>query len=108
MNLIPAAEAPQLLPPDVASSGLTLGIRPHDLELTPPEVGVLRGRIDVVEPLGHARIVHVGAGTTMRLTAVVSADTVVSPGDAVGLSPRSGRLHLYDAAGARLADPRFH
>ena len=106
MNLIPAAALPRETLPRTRPAGgeFTVGIRPHDLEMTTTDAGPLRGRVDVVEPLGHARIVHVAAGDGLRLTAVVASDAPVAPGDAVGLRPRGDRLHLFDAAGTRLSD----
>jgi ABC-type sugar transport system ATPase subunit len=106
MNLIPAAALPRETLPRTRPAGgeFTVGIRPHDLEMTTTDAGPLRGRVDVVEPLGHARIVHVAAGDGLRLTAVVASDAPVAPGDAVGLRPRGDRLHLFNAAGTRLSD----
>ena len=105
MNLIPAAAVPRdILPPQAPPPDeFTVGIRPHDLELTAADAGLLRGRVDVVEPLGHARIVHVATGDDLRVTVVASNDVHAAAGDTVGLSLRPDRLHLFDATGTRLS-----
>jgi ABC-type sugar transport system ATPase subunit len=75
------------------------GVRPHDVDLTPPESGDALGRVDVVEPLGAATIVHMGIDSrpprTMRL--VVPADSAPAVGDRVGIRIRRDRVHLFDA-----------
>ncbi|MEZ5316772.1 MAG: ABC transporter ATP-binding protein [Vicinamibacterales bacterium] len=61
----------------------TAGIRPQDVGLTTPADGVIAGRVEVIEPVGHVQTVHVAADD-VRLVAVVAADQPVAPGDAVG------------------------
>jgi ABC-type sugar transport system ATPase subunit len=98
MNLVPGrmlgAREPQV----------TAGIRPHDLSLAPPDGDVpLRGVVDVVEPLGHARVVHVAVDADARLTIVTSADTPApQPGVPVGVEVRHDRVHWFDRDGRRV------
>jgi hypothetical protein len=55
----------------------------------------------VVEPLGHASIVHV-TGDGVRLVAVTAPAAAPRPGDVVHVSLPAGRLHLFDRHGQRI------
>jgi ABC-type sugar transport system ATPase subunit len=90
--------------PDGAA--ITLGIRPHDITLTAPEKGDARGRVEVVEPLGTATLIHLRSddGSSELVRVVVSADTRAEVDGRVGLTLRRDRLHLFDAeTGRRLS-----
>lgn len=87
-------------PGDVAGAA-TFGVRPEDLLVEPDAHG--NGTIELVELLGPRYVVIVTVGPR-RLTAVVEASVVAgwptppAPGDAVSVSVRPGRAHLFDAA----------
>jgi multiple sugar transport system ATP-binding protein len=92
--------------PQGVQGEVTFGVRPEDLLVAPDDDG--DGRIELVELLGPRYVVIVGVGTR-RLTAVVEASVLTGwptrprPGDAVSVSVRSGRTHLFEAAtGQRL------
>jgi ABC-type sugar transport system ATPase subunit len=86
-----------------APSGGTMGVRPHDVEIAAPGIDAdLRGTVVVVEPLGHAQIVHVST-TSGRILVVASPDAIVEKGAAVGLRFRPDRLHHFDADGLRIS-----
>ncbi|MDB5529896.1 MAG: carbohydrate transporter ATP-binding protein family [Devosia sp.] len=79
----------------------TLGIRPESIALVAPEEGMLRGRIDLVEPLHPDIFISVDIGGQMLLVRTnTSAKPVV--GDEVGLRLETGSLHLFDADGKRM------
>jgi ABC-type sugar transport system ATPase subunit len=82
----------------------TAGIRPHDVELVAPEGADLCGSVDIVEPLGHAQVVHV-ATPAGRLLAVIAPDRRVTAGDTVGIRIPLDRLHRFDEQGMRIAHP---
>jgi ABC-type sugar transport system ATPase subunit len=82
----------------------TAGIRPHDVELVEDDRADLRGRIDIIEPLGHAQVVHVSSPQG-RIIAVVSPDRRMTAGDAVGVRVAEERLHRFDQQGRRIPDP---
>jgi ABC-type sugar transport system ATPase subunit len=86
------------LPP--VGTRVRLGIRPHDLALTDAAAADVRGRIDVVEPLGSATVVHLTGG----LVAVLPPGSAVAAGDAVALRVARERLHLFSADGRRLPE----
>jgi ABC-type sugar transport system ATPase subunit len=79
------------------------GARPQDLALAD---GPIRGQVSLVELLGWEAYVHVDTG---EQTVIVRADGrragELAIGDAVGFSVDPGRLHFFDAVGARLASP---
>jgi multiple sugar transport system ATP-binding protein len=81
---------------------VTLGVRPEDL-LVEPARDDGDGRVELVELLGPRYVLIVKAGSH-RLTAVVEAASVAgwatapAPGDAVSVSVRPGRAHLFDGS----------
>jgi ABC-type sugar transport system ATPase subunit len=105
MNVVEAASCPALargLPQNAAS----IGVRPHDVRLTSvAERHELTGAIELVEPLGHAQIVHVRVDPSTRIVVVVAADARPQPGDTVGLAIPRNRRHVFDRRGRTLTDP---
>src|SRR5690606_12850793 len=103
---VSAAGARLALPLAVeAGARLRLGIRPADVVLCAPGDGDARGRIDVLEALGHELLCHVrleGGGALVR--ALAPADADLREGNEVGLRFPPERVHLFDAeSGRRLA-----
>jgi len=88
------------------SAGVDVGIRPHDVELTAPGAGEADGRVEIVEQLGAATLVHVRAGAphTELVRVVVAADRAIAVQERVGLRLRPDRLHSFDErTGQRLS-----
>jgi ABC-type sugar transport system ATPase subunit len=85
-----------------AEAGMTVGIRPHDVTLVGAASGDFDGRVDLVEPLGHAQIVHISTGARVPLIAVVASDRRVERGMTTGVALRRDRLHTFDARGRRV------
>ena len=85
---------------------VTLGIRPHDIELVAPEQGDARARVDVVEPLGSEVLVHLELPSKAEapfVRAILSPEREINEGDEVGLHFPPERVHLFDAtSGKRL------
>jgi multiple sugar transport system ATP-binding protein len=77
---------------------MTVGVRPHDIELTGPATGDGRGRVDVVEPLGAATLIHVkmNGPASELVRALVPSEARVAVHDQVGLRVRRDRLHFFD------------
>jgi len=92
------------------AAGITLGIRPEDIQRADSataSAGVVRARVELVELLGGEALVHVDAGG-VELTARLPAP-VPRAGSEVGLLIPVERAHLFDReTGARmeLATPR--
>jgi ABC-type sugar transport system ATPase subunit len=80
-----------------------VGIRPHDIDLTPADTGDATGRVEILEPLGPTTLVHVriddAPATLARI--VVQANPRVAIGDRVGFSVRRDRLYFFDATSGR-------
>lgn len=80
---------------------VAVGVRPQDLTHGP---GELRGRAEVVEPLGASILVHArsAAGSAFRLLLPPEADVAVGAPIAARIDP--ARLHLFDTASGRRLD----
>ncbi len=84
-----------------------IGIRPEDLNAVTdgaPDV-LLRGEVTLAERLGGETLVHVRCGAD-QVIAKLAGDTPLRIGDAVTLSARSDRCHLFDASGIALGAPQ--
>jgi ABC-type sugar transport system ATPase subunit len=79
----------------------TDGIRPHDVELVPPGAGDRDAAIRLVEPLGHAQIVHLDTPEG-RLVAVVPPDARMDAGARMGVRLPMSKLHRFGPDGRRL------
>jgi ABC-type sugar transport system ATPase subunit len=92
------------------AAGITLGIRPEDIQradLGRGPAGVLRSRVELAELLGGEALVHLDAGG-VDLTARLPAP-VPPAGSVPGLLIPGDRVHLFDReTGARIepATPR--
>jgi multiple sugar transport system ATP-binding protein len=82
---------------ETRSRDVLAGVRPEDLRLDP---GDGPGRVLVVERLGHETIVWVGIGDE-RLCCRAPAQAPLAPDQPVRLIADAGRVHLFDADGAR-------
>jgi ABC-type sugar transport system ATPase subunit len=81
---------------------LFLGVRPEHVGLCAVDKGVGNGDVLVVEPRGNETIVHLNVGgqpLVARLPGLVD----VQLGTRVGVKLDRSRLHLFDAAGMRIA-----
>jgi multiple sugar transport system ATP-binding protein len=81
------------------SSGVTLGVRPEDVELVAPgdEHATLTTTVDVVEPMGDENVVHLALGES-TLVATVPGMRRVEVGSEVGIHLPESALHLFDGA----------
>ena len=85
-----------------------LGVRPHDIELTRPAEGHGLGRVEIVEPLGSATVLHLRIeGLSDRLLrVVVPSDAPIAVDEHVGFRINLKHLHLFDErTGVRLNPP---
>lgn len=91
---VPGTWKKQLL--DFGKEQITLGIRPHDLQLKQEEgYTKISGEVDVFEFLGEESHITMTLGGEW-VTAVVSADEQFKPGDRVDLYMPAERIHLFD------------
>jgi len=101
---------PALLPPsgeEGGRRGVTLGIRPEDVELaTAGDVNVLEARVEVVEPLGYDTLVTCREGPWL-LVARAGPGFTRSLGSPVGLRLDPHRVRLFaSGSGERLVAGR--
>ncbi len=99
MNLIPGPAAELHIP-----SGVTAGIRPHDVAIG--REGSIAATVDVVEPRGYDTIVHLRARIANGRSIVAVTGGVPRVGDAVRLLIPADRIHLFDGDGKRMVRPR--
>jgi multiple sugar transport system ATP-binding protein len=89
---------PATLAPHVGRT-LTVGVRAEDLRLGDPVPGggVIRARVDAIEPLGAETLLLVAADG-FEATARLGRDVAARVGDLVTLSFDPGAVHLFDPA----------
>ena len=88
----------------------TVGLRPQAMRLAAPEGGMVRGTVEVVEPMGWETFVHVATEGDEAATRLVVHCAGAPPfglraGDPVGVSFELGRAHLFGADGTLLKHP---
>ncbi|MEM7717673.1 MAG: sn-glycerol-3-phosphate ABC transporter ATP-binding protein UgpC [Pseudomonadota bacterium] len=75
--------------------GVTLGIRPEDFLLDPPEA-VVEGPVAVREPLGHETLIYVGLDDG-EIIAKADGRTPPKVGQTVRLGALENNMHIFDA-----------
>jgi sn-glycerol 3-phosphate transport system ATP-binding protein len=75
--------------------GRILGIRPEHLDITPSEGWTLS--VDTVELLGAERLVHARLGSETLTLRLDESRPAPQPGTTFNATPRSDRLHWFDA-----------
>jgi len=92
----------------VGAQEVTLGVRPEHVRVetggVPESSPGIPATVDVVEPMGSEMFVYLNVGT-INLTARVSPNTLLRPGDKVTASFEAGRLHFFAAGGSRMQAP---
>jgi ABC-type sugar transport system ATPase subunit len=80
-----------------------VGVRPHDIDVVAPGEGDALGRVEIVEPLGPATLLHVAleGAEEARIRVVTGDARRLTVGDRVGLSVRRERLHWFDGRTGR-------
>jgi multiple sugar transport system ATP-binding protein len=79
-----------------------VGVRPEHVALCAPDQGMVTALVRAVEPLGPDTLVRLDA-LGQPLVARVPGLPDLRPGDRAGVKLGRQHLHLFDAAGARLA-----
>jgi multiple sugar transport system ATP-binding protein len=93
---------PVKLPPlhgSTTGKSVVLGIRPHDLTVTPD--GALRGRVRLIERLGNETIVRVALPGDIDITAVFPGQDTIETGQAIALGFKPEAAHLFGPDGER-------
>ncbi|MBX0325148.1 ABC transporter ATP-binding protein [Halomicroarcula sp. F13] len=78
------------------ATGVTLGVRPEDIELA-TEAGpdTVEGTVEVVEPMGRENLIHLDVGGT-ELVASVAGEYDIDFGQTVRLRFPRDRVHVFD------------
>jgi ABC-type sugar transport system ATPase subunit len=83
-----------------AEGAVTYGIRPEHVDIAGDgETGRWTGVVQFAERLGSDTFLHVDVTGIGRMIVRADGDTNVPAGSSVGLTPRAGREHRFDAAG---------
>jgi multiple sugar transport system ATP-binding protein len=99
MNFLPG----NVIPGQGGSSAI-LGIRPHDVTLTPPGSGDLDALVDVVEPRGSELLVYLRLGAQAdgpELRVVAPPETAVEADRVMGVRFDKERLHWFETEGGK-------
>ncbi|GAB4360438.1 MAG: sn-glycerol-3-phosphate ABC transporter ATP-binding protein UgpC [Immundisolibacter sp.] len=85
----------------------TLGLRPEHLQILTAGGGktAFSARLELVEELGEARIVHLRLADGTSLTVRHHHDNLPASGETVAVGPTGPHWHLFDADGRRVAGP---
>ncbi|MCT8159893.1 ABC transporter ATP-binding protein [Pseudoruegeria sp. SHC-113] len=78
---------------------VSVGVRPEHITLGASGTGACDGVVDVLEYLGADTFVIIDAGPLGQITVRVTGDSVLAPGEPVGLTFDPERLHFFDADG---------
>ena len=90
--------------PAGAAGEITLGIRPEAIELVADGAdGALPATVELVESVGADQYLSVSLGADSRAIVRVGADRAVAEGAAVHVRLGPSGIHLFDAAGDRIA-----
>ena len=86
-------------------SEIVVGIRPHDIRLTPIGEGDGVGRIAIAESLGSVTVIHLRVeGLPDLVRVAVPPDVPVRVDDPVGFRVRRDRVHAFDRRTGRRLD----
>src|SRR6476469_1926466 len=101
MNFLPREEVPSAIPP----RGVTLGIRPHDIQILASWAGDENAYVELVAARGNEQLVYLclrgnNQGPAIRVGA--PPETGVEPERTVGLRFDREKLHWFDEQGRRV------
>jgi ABC-type sugar transport system ATPase subunit len=88
-----------VLPVAAAPGSVRLGIRPEHIELRAPGQGDLDGLVILRETLGGDAYLYVRLAHGETVVVRAEGDTLLAPGETVGLALTPRRLHQFDATG---------
>jgi multiple sugar transport system ATP-binding protein len=80
----------------------TLGIRPHDIDLSEGGKDEIEAQVVLTEALGPETVVHATLAGGEKIVAVLKRQGVETQGRPLRLALPAERMHLFDAAGLRV------
>jgi multiple sugar transport system ATP-binding protein len=81
----------------------TLGIRPEDMTLETGKAARARGKVVLVERLGHQTFVEIELKDGSELTALLDGTELIEIGQELGLGFSADKCHLFDSKGEALS-----
>jgi multiple sugar transport system ATP-binding protein len=98
--------------PDGVSIGqpLQLGIRPEDVQLADDKTVMLKGKVELVERLGHETFIEIETTQNASCTALVKGTALAKPGEMLSYRFDADHCHLFLENGnalKRLKTPNF-
>jgi multiple sugar transport system ATP-binding protein len=85
-----------------AGDAATLGIRPHDIEMSEAGKGSLGAQVLLTEALGPETVLHATVAGGEKIVAVLKRQGVETQGRPIHLTLPAERMHLFDATGLRV------
>jgi multiple sugar transport system ATP-binding protein len=104
MNFLPGGTVAGLAPE--RGTGMTLGVRPHDLVIVPQSTGDVDAWVDVVEPRGSELLVYLRLGAQgdgPELRVVAPPEPAIEEERVVGVRFDRARLHWFEESGGRMS-----
>jgi multiple sugar transport system ATP-binding protein len=104
MNFLPGGTVAGLAPE--RGTGMTLGVRPHDLAIVPQSTGDVDAWVDVVEPRGSELLVYLRLGAQgdgPELRVVAPPEPAIEEERVVGVRFDRARLHWFEESGGRMS-----
>jgi multiple sugar transport system ATP-binding protein len=83
--------------PPAVGDKITLGIRPEDIAVAPPDSAMLAGEVQIAEHLGGETFVYVNLQGGQSITVEIQGQASASAGERIGLSFADTAYHLFDA-----------
>lgn len=80
----------------VPGAALTLGIRPEHIDIAAPDDAHAQVTVTAVEQLGVQSFLYCALPDGHAVTVQIGGQTDIRPGDALGLTVRPDRTHLFD------------
>ena len=94
-------EIADCLATELPGSSLVLGVRPENINITPPDEGEFNVEADVIEPIGDRKIVNCSV-KDRRLTSLVPSAQRLTEGDTVGVSIDWPETHFFSPSGSKV------
>jgi multiple sugar transport system ATP-binding protein len=83
-------------------TSLTLGIRPEHIAVAEAKGRTAKGRVELIERLGHQSYIETKLSTGESLSALIDGTTLVSVGDDINLGFNADDCHLFLEGGEAL------
>ena len=100
MNVVPLRQLPaavQAVCPQ--TDGGAIGLRPEGIRMRQDGLGMLKGKVDIIEALGAETLVYVTTGEGAQFVARQAERSKLGAGDSVTFDIDTGQAHWFDGQG---------